>query len=82
VLAEPGQHSRRAQHEQPHQLAFAERLGADDVDLPDLGDPPFLDVEVDRDPVALKGRYRGADADRVVAAAQVLALQFLLRAVE
>ncbi len=61
---------------------FRESLCADDVDAGDLRRIALLDREVDRDPVALLRRHRGRHLRRVVAAGDVLALHFLLGAVE
>ncbi len=57
-------------------------LGADDVDLLDLGDVAFVDRESDADAVALQRRDGRRHLDGVVSLREVLALEFLLGPLE
>ena len=82
VLGEPGEPARRGELDRAQQLLLGEVLGADDVDVGDLGDLALLDVEAQRHAVALERRDRGLHHRAVVAAAGVLALQLLFGAVE
>ena len=63
-------------------MCFAERLVADDVDARDLRGIAFDDVDVHRDAVALLRRDGRRHLRRILAFRDVLALHFLLRAVE
>src|SRR6266545_700526 len=82
VLRVPGEPTRRRERHLVEQLLLAERLGTDDVDARDLRGFAFVDVEVDRDAVALLRRDRRRHLRRVLAARDVLALHLLLGALE
>ncbi len=82
VLGEPGEPAGSGELHVAQQLALGEVLRADNVDVGDLGDGAFLDVEAQRHAVPLQRRDRGLDHRAVVALARVLALDLLLGAVE
>ena len=77
-IGRPGPKARGGQFEQVEQGFVVEHFVADDVDLLDLGDTPFRDLEVDRDAVAFERRHRTGDLDRVPALREVGPAQFLL----
>jgi hypothetical protein len=82
VLGVPGQPVRRAQDHQVEQVRFLEGAGADDVDLLDLGDLALYHGKIDADAIALQRRDGRRHLNRVVALRKVLALEFLLRALD
>ena len=82
VLGIPADPVGRAQLEQILQILFLESLGTDDVDLLDLRRIALFDLEVDRHAIAFERRDRRGDRHRILAARQVLALQFLLGLVQ
>ena len=82
VLGVPGEPARRRELHFLDERALGKRLGADEVDLGDLGHFAFLDREVHRYAVTLLWSHGRRHLHRVVAAIDVLALEFLLGAIE
>ena len=82
VLRVPGHPAGRGELHLAQELRLAERLVADDVDAGDLRRVAFDDGEVHRDAIALLRRDSGGDLRRVFAFRDVLALHFLLGAIE
>ena len=82
VLGVPGEPAGRGELHLLDQVVGLEGLGADDVDLADLGDVALFHRKVDADAIALERRHGGGDGGGVLAARQVLALELLLGALE
>jgi hypothetical protein len=82
VLRVPRQPVGRRQLHLGAKLLLRERLVADDVDARDAGGVAFHDVEVDGDAIAFLRCHRRLHGCRVFAARNVLALQFLFRALQ
>ena len=82
ALGVPAEPAGGVQLQQLAQFLVREGLVADDVDLADLGDVAFVDVEHDVDAITFDRRHGGGDLHAVQAVRQVLALQFLLGAVD
>lgn len=82
VLGVPGQPAGRGELHLVEEIFFFESPRADDADLADLGHAPLVHLEVNADTVAFERRDGRRDRGRVLAAREVLALEFLLRALE
>nr|GEU28237.1 hypothetical protein [Tanacetum cinerariifolium] len=80
-LGVPVEPAARIERQLVLEFLVREYLVADDIDLFDLGDFAFVHRERDVDAVAFQRRDGGHELDAVQAARQVLALEFLLGAV-
>ncbi len=81
-LAVPGEPAAAGEFEQVQQRRLGKRRGADDANVRDARGVAFGHREGDVDAVALDRGDRGHDLGAVEAAAEVLALDFLLGAVD
>src|SRR5207247_1745 len=82
VLRKPGEPSGSAQLEYAEQFLLRKCAIADDVDSPDLRDFPLVQVEIDRDPVAVERRDGRGHLNAIEAPGQILAFELLLGLIE
>ena len=80
-LGVPGKPARCAQTQHLDQFFFAEGLAADDIDILDARDIAFIDYKIDRYTITLHRCDCRRDQHAVQTARQVLAFQFLFRAI-